>query len=598
VKAPRKPTSASNPGPLTPTSLTPTPLTKGGADTPDERAAAALLARLPRVSVSGPAVERVWRGVTSPPSRSPRLSEFARYAGVAAAFTALFVGVLWSVLGGWGGSALKASHVGTPRVELAYSAGGVFAATQAKDWHASRTGEALSESDRLRTDDAGRALVRIRTVASVLVGEKSDLEVLRLSSGTTLRLTQGTLTARVSKRAPGEQFVVEAGHYRVRVVGTLFTVEEGPGDHTAVSVREGVVEVTNMDDGRQVDRVVAGARWTSETPAARGEDRTPNDLATLLEADLAAGSTRDLARGFGTLTRTEAPTNASAANASNESAPAPASPSRDPLPERPVREEVHRAASETANRATATRAVSSAALAVSAAPLPAPMPVPEPSAAVAPAPAVSASPPPIANDAGVEPYARGMELEANGDLDGAARELAKAADRDPLHGDLALYSLGRLQHRRLHDPSSALATFRRYRARYPLGALLPEVDFEVLQLDLETHDRSGALAETARFLASHPGSERTSQVHLLRGNLLRDGGHCPEALSEYAAVREEPLTGDALYSTAYCERKLGDRAAAAKTLTEYVRRFPHGEHASDAARALESGREIEAGGEK
>ena len=168
----------------------------------------------------------------------------------------------------------------------------------------------------------------------------------------------------------------------------------------------------------------------------------------------------------------------------------------------------------------------------------------------------------------------------------------------PLRGDLALYSLGRLEHRRRHDPASALAAFRRYRARYPRGALLPEVDFEILQLDLETHDRGGALTEAARFLAGHPSSERTPQVHLLRGNLLRDAGRCAEALPEYAAVHEDPLADDALYSTAYCQRKLGDRAAAASTLTEYLRSFPHGDHRADALRAIESGREIESGTEK
>lgn len=582
MKAPRKSATISS------ATAPPVPLTKGGAVTPDERAAAALLSRLPRVSVSGPAVERVWRGATSPPrrgSRFPQLAPFARSAGIAATFTALFIGVLWGVFGHTG---LNPSRTEGPRVELAYSAGSVFAATQAKDWHPSHPGEALTESDRLRTDDAGRALVRIHTVASVLVDQKSDLHVLRLTDGTTLRLTQGTLTARVSKRAPGEPFVVEAGRYRVRVVGTLFTVEEGPGEHTAVSVREGVVEVSKTDDGSHVDRVVAGTRWTSEAPAARSGDHTPNDVAKLLEEDLAAGNTRDLGRDFSALTKTEA--------ALTEPPPPPP---RDPLPGPLPRGDV-RPAREPPNRTAPTRAVPSAAPAMSASPVPSPSAAPEPSAAPSslPAPAGSVPTLAIANDAGVEPYARGMELEANGDIEGAARELAKAADRDPVHGDLALYSLGRLQHRRLHDPSSALATFQRYRARYPLGALLPEVDFEILQLDLETHDRTAALTETGRFLARHPGSERTSQVHLLRGNLLRDGGRCAEALPDYAAVREEPLTGDALYSTAYCERKLGDRAAAAKTLTEYLRRFPHGEHSADAARALESGREIETGGEK
>jgi outer membrane protein assembly factor BamD (BamD/ComL family) len=187
-----------------------------------------------------------------------------------------------------------------------------------------------------------------------------------------------------------------------------------------------------------------------------------------------------------------------------------------------------------------------------------------------------------------------MALEAKGDIEGAARELEKAVDTDPVHGDLALYSLGRLAQRRLHDPRRALAAFRRYREQYPRGALLPEVDFEILQLDVETRDTAGALAETARFVAAHPTSERLDEVHLVRGDLLRDAGRCGEALAEYAtAVRAVALADDALYSTAYCQRRLGDRAAAGRTLGEYLRRFPQGRHRVDATRAIESSNDSE-----
>jgi outer membrane protein assembly factor BamD (BamD/ComL family) len=105
--------------------------------------------------------------------------------------------------------------------------------------------------------------------------------------------------------------------------------------------------------------------------------------------------------------------------------------------------------------------------------------------------------------------------------------------------------------------------------------------------------RLGALTESTRFLTNHPTSERAQAVHLLRGNLLRDADRCGEALGDYAIIRDATLADDALYSTAYCQRKLGDRAAAATTLGEYLRRFPAGAHRADAERAIESGNETE-----
>jgi tetratricopeptide (TPR) repeat protein len=545
----------------------PTPFTEGGAHAPSERAAAALLSRLPNDRAPDDrAVERVWRAVTNPtsPARARPSFRLAWVACVAAAV--VLIGVA-------GGSLFRS----TPSVvEVTFSSGGVFAARRAEGWHASGAGERLAEADRLRTDPAGRALVRIGGVAAVLVGAGTDVDLERLARGTALRLASGTLTARVAKRRPGEPFVVEAGRYTVTVVGTLFTVEVGPSDRTAVSVREGIVEVSGAD-GR-VHRVVAGARWTSDAPEAMAEDTTPDAVAALVENALTGRAGADLAAAFAEATTPRA--------APVIDVPATTTAQVEPLDAG--------AASDAPPVVAKRRPAASGRTALVA--------------RVAPdvTPDVAAPPPPSSPsdadagradgaDARVDPYAHGRELEALGDFEGAARELAKAADLDPRHGDLALYSLGRLEQRRLHHPARALAAFRRYRERYPQGTLLPEVDFEILQLDVEAHDRAGALAETARFLGAHPASERVEQVRLLRGNLLRDDGRCREALAEYAAVRAIGLADDALYSTAYCQRKLGDRAAAGGTLVEYLRKFPHGEHRAAAVRALESGREMEPG---
>jgi TolA-binding protein len=562
-----------------------TRLTEGGAQTPDERATAALLSRLPPAAPDDRAVERVWQTVASPTSLArsgaTRRSLVVLACVSSAAAAALLLRLFW-------GSPSRSPDAPSV-VEMAVSSGGVFSARPSETWHASQSGEALAESDRVRTEAGGRALVRIRGVAALLLGEESDVGLERLAHGTALRLSRGALTARVSKRSPDQPFVVQAGRYTVTVVGTLFTVEEGPGEHTAVSVREGVVEVAG--EGR-VERVGAGGRWTSNEPETKGRDLTSDAVAKVLEDGLAGPSTVDLAGEF------EEAAKGVARAPSTEVTPAKPAPVDPPLtapppapgsaPREPSASSRARSATPSEQGAAASPQGPQTAREVPTSPEP-----PGPTAMAPPA----ASGAEAGVDAGVDGYARGMALEARGDIDGAARELARAADLDPVHGDLALYSLGRLQQRRVHDAARALATFRRYRERYPRGALLPEVDFEILQLEVETRDRAGALLEAARFLADHPLSERAEQVHLLRGNLLRDAGKCGEAVAEYADVRANPLADEALYSTAYCQRKLGDRSAAARTLAEYLRRFPQGDHRAEAVRALESEREIESGTE-
>jgi TolA-binding protein len=73
---------------------------------------------------------------------------------------------------------------------------------------------------------------------------------------------------------------------------------------------------------------------------------------------------------------------------------------------------------------------------------------------------------------------------------------------------------------------------------------------------------------------------------MLRGNLLRERGHCARAIEEYQEVRQSAELEDALYYTADCRRRLGDQDAAAAELREYLLRFPAGSHANEAREAL------------
>ena len=215
------------------------------------------------------------------------------------------------------------------------------------------------------------------------------------------------------------------------------------------------------------------------------------------------------------------------------------------------------------------------------------IPAPVPVAASQPA----SSPPPAFASAGGT-YADGLALERSGQLQAAAEEFIQAEKNDPAHADVALYALGRLRQHRLRDPQGALEAFERYRRTYPSGPLLPEVDLAVLEVEIASGRRDQALAESVRFLASHPASERTVEVHLLRGDLLRERGDCRSALAEYrqvdvaASAPFAPFSEEALFETAYCERKLGVAAAARERLRQYQLRFPAGTHRDEVAKAL------------
>jgi len=568
-------------------------LADGGADTRDERAIAALVAELPSALPEDVAVERVWRRVIAPEAAARRQAPFWMPV-VAVAVVAMIT--LVTIAGPfWRGSPAVATVAA-----LSLSSGGVFSSSPSHDWHKSVNGEELREADRLRTDATGHAVFRVRGVAAVLEREGTDLAIEHLGLATSLRLSRGVLTARVSKRKPDEPFVVETERYTITVVGTLFTVEQGPGDRTVVSVREGIVEV--KDRRGPVDRVVAGQRWTSDSREIR-KDRTADAVKTLLEACLEGRPPAELAAAFTAASLPVAP--AESAAGSTGIAPSPGRPVTPAAPS-PIPSSVGRGA--TGAREVGDRAQVGVSAGTSPAPAPVPAPVvgsvvvtmepatpdESPSARPTAAPAVSVDAPPItsaqppSSAAAVDegPYARGLALEGKGDLEAAAKELARAADEDPRHADIALYALGRLAQRRLHDGPRARAAFNRYRARYPQGALLPEVDLAILEIEVDTHAQADALADSARFLAAHPTSERIDEVHLLRGNLLRDAGACQDALVEYAKVRTAPFTDHALYSTAYCQRKLGDRAAAGATLRDYLTRFPSGAHRAEAQQAL------------
>jgi TolA-binding protein len=203
-------------------------------------------------------------------------------------------------------------------------------------------------------------------------------------------------------------------------------------------------------------------------------------------------------------------------------------------------------------------------------------PTPKPSEATAPV------------DPDVEAYARAKELLAHGDPSKAAAIFGHVSRGHSSRAELALYEWGRMELRYLHDPAAARSAFSTYVDRYPNGLLLQEVELSLIESELAGSDFSAARSAMDRFLQQHPRSERRDEVLLLRANLDRDRGDCASALDRYRALAKGAgaIADHATYFAAACAQKLGRTEEARSLLQESLRRFPSGQHADEARRAL------------
>ena len=89
-----------------------------------------------------------------------------------------------------------------------------------------------------------------------------------------------------------------------------------------------------------------------------------------------------------------------------------------------------------------------------------------------------------------------------------------------------------------------------------------------------------------RFLDGHPASERSEEVHLLRGNWLRGSGQCARAIEDYRHCKSAAFADDASYFSAWCDERLGHPGAARGLLRDYLKNFPAGRHLDEVRQAL------------
>jgi TolA-binding protein len=626
----------------------PSRLASGGTERKGERAAADLLARLPELDADQIARERVWREVveTLPVPGQPRRRWVPILAMAAGATAVALVLVLRLGLGGsspaqlelTAGSVLAAApeHDWVP----ALAGASLPEATRLRTDDRSRAVVAFSRAAVLvdPATDLGLESLRGRAFLRLSGGEVvAEVEHRRAGESFVVQTTRYRVTVKgtifsVRERAPDDVTVsVSRGLVEVAGEGGVWEVPAGHSWNSRQPASQGLDEISEVERSLLQRASVEGARapilvqGDGLEVSEGGLDLGPAPVswnapighyhfvgkaaAGQAEADATAstGSSASVTLAVGAATvpaivrEPALPASAAQPCVGSACAPAPV----EMLEEGSAVEKPAVATQSVRRERIKTRRVRESERSI-ATPTPTPTREPELLARldkpVAPerepeltsTPVASAATPTVSTPPPVvmapDPYAQAVALSRSGQYDAAAQALDAIAGGHGLHADLALYDLARLRQRHLGDPSGALAALVLYEKEYPHGSLAQEVELSAIELELGRSSLDGALSQMDRFLDEHPDSERAPEVHLLRGNVLRQRGDCRGALREYRHVRGDSQgleDDDGLYYTAFCQQKLGKQEDAAESLRDYQQRFPNGHHVAEVRAALQ-----------
>lgn len=159
-----------------------------------------------------------------------------------------------------------------------------------------------------------------------------------------------------------------------------------------------------------------------------------------------------------------------------------------------------------------------------------------------------------------------------------------------LSAEMAMYEIARLQRDVLGDAQAALGTLQAYTARFPQGSLQAEARLSEIDILARLGRTQEALAASGHLLSLAAGRERAADLHLLRGNLLREkAADCEQAIREYAKAEENrgAVGAEALLGRALCLESQGRTDEAVAAYRACLNRG-HGRSASEARRRLEA----------
>lgn len=152
--------------------------------------------------------------------------------------------------------------------------------------------------------------------------------------------------------------------------------------------------------------------------------------------------------------------------------------------------------------------------------------------------------------------------------------LSVATDNS-LMAEMALIELGRLRRDSQADLSGSLAALDQYQSRFPSGTLAAEVRMARIDLLARLGRIDEALNDSAQLLSTAQGRARAVELHLLRGNLLRDKKRdCASAQAEYRTIASDPgpRGAEAQFALAECLERLGRKEEALLGYQSYLER--------------------------
>jgi TolA-binding protein len=498
-------------------------LLDGGGEGAESEAMRQLLARLDDPPAEDLARERIWRRMTAPRPASSERGWYLRMGAVTALMLALTAG-------------LALRH---------------------------RQANAFT-------------LVKVGAEAELLTSPGSELDVGRAESEHLIRWSGSSLSAVV--HGTNSPLSIEVGAYAVEVSAASFEVITRSAGEMTVSVSGGELEVLQ---GLRRWRVRQGEQWSSARKDAVASVKAPSPSPARPDRPPSPQTLPDEAR------KSE---DQASPHLGASSVTSPAAPTGSPPPHRTeaptAAHEPHRAAEargeQKAPLAPVAEKTETAPPLVVAELEPAPKPVPIPPL-VMPAPQAAPAPTPTPP----QRYEEALDLERAGHYAEAAQRLQAVVAQHEPHADLALYELGRLEQRQLHDLPSARDAFSTYVSDYPHGSLQQEVRLSLIEVDTALSRSKEALSLASSFLESYPSSERAPDVRLLRANLLREQGRCDDALADYRQLVAHPTLGEeALFFTAWCQRQGDHLDDAEASLHDLLQRFPNGRYAAEARAAL------------